>query len=87
VICHRGYWKNPEEQNTLAAFERSLDAGLGIETDVRFEAGRPVLSHEPVTRWAELLEWFFLLYTDRQTDLPVALNVKEAGLQGLLARC
>jgi hypothetical protein len=34
IIAHRGFWYKPEEKNTLAAFERALQNGFGIETDL-----------------------------------------------------
>ena len=34
IIAHRGYWKIRSEMNTNIAFERALDNGFGIETDI-----------------------------------------------------
>ena len=82
IISHRGYWRAPSEKNTRAAFDRTVAAGFGTETDVRDLAGRLVVSHDPPAGgemdWAELLEIF------RGRGLPLAVNVKADGLAPLL---
>lgn len=84
IISHRGYWLEPAEKNSRAAFERTLKAGFGTETDVRDLAGRLVVSHDPPTGgemgWGELLAMF------EGSGLPLAVNVKADGLAPQLAQ-
>ena len=35
-VAHRGLHDEKEPENSLAAFERAVNAGYAIETDVRF---------------------------------------------------
>ena len=35
IIAHRGFWIKDSEKNTVKAFERALENGFGIETDLR----------------------------------------------------
>lgn len=78
IISHRGYWLEPAEKNSRAAFERTLKAGFGTETDVRDLAGVLVVSHDPPTggemAWSELVAMF------EGSGLPLAVNVKSDGL-------
>jgi glycerophosphoryl diester phosphodiesterase len=84
IISHRGYWREPSEKNTRAAFERTVAAGFGTETDVRDLAGRLVVAHDPPAggemAWDELLAMF------RGSGLPLAVNVKADGLAPHLER-
>jgi len=87
ILSHRGYWKQPDEKNTEAAFVRSFQKGFGIETDVRDAGGRLVISHDPPAPSADLFSFdaFCALYKRHGNDaLPLALNVKADGLQTLL---
>lgn len=84
LLCHRGYWTRPEEKNTLPAFIRALEAGHGIETDVRDHTGELVISHDPAAadalRFGELLS----VHARINPRAPLALNVKSDGLSPLL---
>lgn len=95
VIAHRGWWHTPDEQNTLTAFARAFDAGIGVELDVRDWNGELVVSHDPpfmkpadiyayagcsLTTFSEVLE----LLGDRPNVL--AVNVKSCGLAPLFAK-
>jgi glycerophosphoryl diester phosphodiesterase len=84
VLSHRGYWKQPEEKNTVSAFRHSFDRGFGTETDLRDMRRTIVVSHDPPDLDALPLEALLALYRDRGRDLPLALNVKADGLQVLL---
>ena len=45
-FAHRGGTTNPEEENTLTAFEKALDIGSpGIELDVHFHKGKLKVTH------------------------------------------
>jgi hypothetical protein len=77
ILCHRGYWKVPAEKNTLIAFKRGYDLGLGTETDVRDLHGKLVISHDPPKADAMSFD-DFLDITPRA--LFLALNMKSDGL-------
>ncbi|ENY6720776.1 hypothetical protein ACFZWW_001731 [Campylobacter jejuni] len=35
ILSHCGYWKNKQEKNSIAAFDRSFISLYGLETDLR----------------------------------------------------
>ncbi|MFG6652729.1 hypothetical protein ACGYN7_08905 [Campylobacter jejuni] len=39
ILSHRGYWKNKQEKNSIAAFDRSFLNSYGLETDLRDVGG------------------------------------------------
>lgn len=84
ILSHRGYWKQPAERNSLAAFERSFGLGFGTETDVRDLAGELVISHDMPTGSPMRLADFLSLVCD--AALPLAINIKADGLAQELAR-
>ncbi len=84
ILSHRGYWKTDEEKNAPVAFQRSFEAGFGTETDIRDRNGELVISHDPPTSDALSLGAFLELYKRFGDGLPLALNIKADGLQGLL---
>ncbi|CAN7320973.1 hypothetical protein LJR219_001704 [Phenylobacterium sp. LjRoot219] len=83
ILSHRGYWLEPAEKNSRAAFERTIQAGFGTETDVRDLAGTLVVAHDPPKggemAWRDLLAMF------DGSGLPLAVNVKADGLAPLLS--
>ncbi len=86
ILCHRGWWREPSEQNTLSAFERAFDAGLGVELDLRDYNGELVISHNPVTYDQALLPFSDLINLWNRYDNPkVAINVKADGLIPMIA--
>jgi glycerophosphoryl diester phosphodiesterase len=47
IFAHRGLYGKNAPENSLAAFERAIDAGLGIELDVRLSRDNiPVVFHD-----------------------------------------
>ena len=86
IIAHRGWWEAPEEKNTEQAFIKALQAGFGIETDIRDLDGQLVIAHDiptlastpmPVARFFEL----YNQHTATHTVAPMlALNIKCDGL-------
>jgi glycerophosphoryl diester phosphodiesterase len=91
IVAHRGFWQTQDEKNTRAAFERALEGGFGIETDVRDALGKLVISHD-MPRGAELEFGAVLDLCSKFPDSrPLALNVKSDGMQKAmrdeLARC
>lgn len=84
ILSHRGLWKTKDEQNTLAAFERSFRLGFGTETDFRDRGGRLVVAHDPEPAPALDAADFFALLAEINPALPLAINIKADGLQTLL---
>ena len=84
ILAHRGWWLQPGEKNSKAAFERALAAGYGIETDVRDCDGELVISHDMPRRAAaqppQTLPAFLDLYASFPGRPTLALNVKADGL-------
>lgn len=81
ILAHRGYWREPREKNTLAAFERAWLAGYGIETDLRDLDGTIVVCHDLPNRGALSFENLLRAYAARGSSTPLALNIKADGLQ------
>lgn len=85
IISHRGHWTDPSEKNSLAAFERALARGFGIETDIRDLGRELVVSHDPPDDGAVRAADFFALYRRmNKPQLRLALNIKADGLQAML---
>ena len=83
-ISHRGFWLKPEEKNTETAFRRALEAGFGIETDIRDRHGEAVIAHDVGDPGSLTLAGFLELYNDHPTRPVLALNIKADGLQALV---
>lgn len=88
VLSHRGYWKTPEEKNSVEAFVRSFQLGFGTETDVRDSQADGsvsiVISHD-IPRGGEI-SFAALLRIAKQYGSPLlALNIKADGLHDMLA--
>jgi glycerophosphoryl diester phosphodiesterase len=77
IICHRGYWRIPEEKNTTTSFKRAFELGLGTETDLRDFNGEIVVSHDPPKNGVMTFR-DFLKFVPR--NLPLALNIKSDGI-------
>ena len=82
ILSHRGFWQEPDQRNTLAAFARSLNHGFGLETDVRDHEGRLVISHD-VPKGGEP-DFHQVLRLFHCKHLPLALNIKADGLADLV---
>lgn len=78
ILSHRGFWKTPEEKNTMVAFRRSFDLGLGTETDIYAHNGQIVIAHDPPTGAPLLFEDVLKAMDGR--NLTLALNIKSDGL-------
>lgn len=87
ILAHRGWWSGKCDKNSASAFVRALEAGFGIETDIRDFNGGLVISHDPPTAKAPqmTLGQFLHLYKEVGKTGWLALNVKADGL-ALLAR-
>ena len=90
ILAHRGYWQLPAEKNNIAAFERALQLGFGIETDVRDLNGQLVVSHDPPLQDASIITWQYFLHCYQQWGADhghyptIATNIKADGLADLL---
>lgn len=84
LIAHRGYWLEPAEKNTAAAFERALSHGFGIETDFRDLNGTLVISHDVPVTGCLSAEILIDLLRDQPAQSPMALNIKSDGLTTLM---
>lgn len=78
LFAHRG-WSAGEIENTIEAFKKSRDAGLGgVELDVRFDANRKdiILSHD-YTEKKEVVTLKEALEFLRNTNLELLIEFKE----------
>lgn len=83
IISHRGWWRQPHEKNSMAAFAHSFANGYGTETDVRDLDGQLVISHD-MPRAAEALPLAPVLALAHAHGVPLAINIKADGLAGPL---
>ena len=86
IIAHRGFWKSPEEKNTLIAFKRAEDHSFGVETDVRDFNGNLIVSHDIPISKQSLLAFDEFLDQFKFTDNLLAINVKSDGLSTLIKK-
>ena len=81
ILAHRGLWKSKEKQNTIEALTAAIDAGFGLETDIRDLDGNLVISHDPPTLNAYVnLAAFLEVVIASKSDARLALNIKSDGL-------
>lgn len=85
IISHRGYWKAPEEKNTVAAFNASFALSRGTETDFRDFNQRLVISHDPPTDGCLAADWVLSEFSGLPEDALLAINIKADGLQTMLS--
>ena len=81
VLAHRGWWINEDEKNSFLSLQRALEAGFGVETDVREQNGTLVISHDPPVGETLDAEAFLALYAKLGAHGRLALNIKADGLQ------
>lgn len=82
IITHRGYWKKPEEKNSMQSFQNSVSKGFGCETDIRDFESELVISHDIAAK--NNLKFNSILESYKNANLLLALNIKADGLQNLL---
>ena len=81
MIAHRGYWKEKNEQNTMASFIQCFEKKYGIETDLRDYNGKVIISHDPFS--GDLPIYFDEVlknYVQYKSDVTLALNIKTDGI-------
>lgn len=86
ILAHRGQWRTPGDKNSLLALRAAIEAGFGIETDVRDRGSDLVVSHDPPDSKAPLLWEFLEIYAGHKADSTLALNIKSDGLGPTLAK-
>ena len=86
-LAHRGWWAHRRETNSIQALLKAVDAGYGIETDIRDFDGRLVISHDVADNDSLPLTEFIDALLDRPHALAVsfAWNVKSDGLHSLFS--
>lgn len=85
LIAHRGLWRDRQDENTLRALVSALEAGFGIETDLRSHQQEIYLSHGIIGSPRELTSLESLLSEAKDyPQRPIFLNIKEDGLIDLL---
>ncbi len=84
ILCHRGIWKEVQEQNALDALVQAIKEGFGIETDLRSFKGRIVITHDPASsdNVLSLKELFERIKSEPNfRKAYYALNIKEDGIE------
>lgn len=85
ILAHRGDWRQEAEKNSMAALQSALEAGFGLETDIRDLDGELVISHDVPLRGAvRPAEELLAFYAGHGCTGTLALNVKSDGLQDRL---
>ena len=83
IIAHRGLWHASRlAPNSDDAFAAAVDAGLGVETDVRDRLGMLVVAHDLPDRVAQGLDVLLDIFSD--ATVPLAINIKSDGLSEAL---
>jgi len=82
ILCHRGFWLEQSEQNSIVSFTRAFKQGFGIETDIRDHGSKLVISHDPpagsgMLEFSTLLEMFT---QTASTEAFLGINIKADGL-------
>jgi len=88
IIAHRGLWKEAAEKNSLIAFQRAINFGVGIETDVRDYQGEIVISHDLPDFTCLNFEYALELIGPGllADNLPICINIKADGLSARLEK-
>jgi glycerophosphoryl diester phosphodiesterase len=84
IFAHRANLEGPQpaSENSLAATERAMNLGFGLETDLRRDArGRFYIAHDPGP-WTEVNDFAnFAALFRKYPGQSVAMNVKELGYE------
>lgn len=82
ILCHRGFWENSTQKNTLKSFKKAFINDFGIEIDVRDLNEEIVISHDIPNIGNSKLE--DLLMEDLHHDKTLAFNIKSDGISSKL---
>lgn len=85
VLAHRGLWMDRREGNSRAALTAALEAGYGLETDIRDRGAQLVVAHDPADERSWPLRELLAMYVQLNSTACLALNVKSDGLAPHLA--
>lgn len=83
IIAHRGCWTKANEKNSMQAFDRTIEAGFGLETDFRDRSERLAIAHDVAEPQPIDAEFFFHRWT-KNREATLAINIKADGLQQLI---
>ena len=87
-FAHRGGTTNPDEENTLAAFERALELDSpGIELDVHFYEGKLKVTHDKqiaiqkdISTLEDVLDFIYKKCTELKRKKPIInIDLKSKG--------
>ena len=84
ILAHRANVDGPKPavENSLAAIQRALELGFGLETDLRRDSQRRIyIAHDPQPWMAENDFKQFAALFRKFSDRTVAMNVKELGYE------
>lgn len=84
ILAHRANVGGPKPalENSLAATQRALELGFGLETDLRRDSQkRFYIAHDPQPRTAENDFKQFAALFRKFSNLTIAMNVKELGYE------
>ncbi|QKN79786.1 hypothetical protein [Scandinavium goeteborgense] len=80
ILAHRGSWQTPNQRNSRQALNAALQAGWGVETDIRDHNGTLVISHDMATNDSMPLSSLLEDYLRIGSQGTLALNIKSDGL-------
>lgn len=87
ILCHRGLWLNPKDQNRISAFLRACDSGFGVELDVRDKGSQIVIAHDlPNKDSALFCDYMDELNYKKHKNHTIAINIKSDGLASEIKR-
>jgi hypothetical protein len=87
ILAHRANLQGPHscEENSIAACQAALEAGFGLETDLRLDGnGSFYISHDPLPDAAHPSFAFYEKLFRSWPDQVIAVNVKELGYESKL---
>ena len=84
ILCHRGYWKEENERNTIKSIRAALESGRGIESDIRDLDKMLVISHDLPDKQSPMAEEVFKLMAEYENKYCFAINIKSDGLKDIL---
>ncbi len=85
ILCHRGLWFNQNEQNSRTAISRAVEAGYGIEIDIRVNSsGTIVVAHDHFNNYDFTLKDVFEISYSCKSIL--AINIKCDGMVNIIKR-
>lgn len=85
LLAHRGLWRDRREGNSRAALQAALEAGYGLETDIRDRGEQLMVAHDPADERAWPLRDLLGIYAELRSTACLALNIKSDGLAPQLA--